>query len=136
MRGPRVLSQDAGDKMWDMLRYVVTNGTGKNAQISGVDVIGKTGTTSNNKDVWFMGASRQLACGVWMGYDKPRDLGYGSAGGAWCALRWRNFMAQGLEVWRQRNPIEKMIESTRLTDQRLRAGAPDDEGRDADYLQR
>ncbi|MDF2439097.1 MAG: penicillin-binding protein, partial [Abditibacteriota bacterium] len=82
--GARVMTEEAGDRMWDMLRYVVTNGTGENAAIRGVDVIGKTGTTSNNHDVWFMGATRKLTCGVWMGLDKPKEL-YGSAGGSWCA---------------------------------------------------
>ena len=60
--------------MWDMLRYVVTSGTGRAAQLSQRDAIGKTGTTSSNKDVWFMGATKQLVTGVWIGYDKPREL--------------------------------------------------------------
>ncbi|HEX8235392.1 MAG TPA: PBP1A family penicillin-binding protein [Abditibacteriaceae bacterium] len=122
VKGARVLGEQAGAQMWDMLRYVVTSGTGRVAQIDGVDVIGKTGTTSSNKDVWFMGATRQLVCGVWMGYDKQRDLGYGSAGGRWCAPAWRSFMWRALEVWRTRNPVERMIEDARTTDQqRLKA---------------
>ncbi len=114
VRGARVLSQEAGDKMWQMLRYVVTNGTGQQAQISGVDVIGKTGTTSSNKDVWFMGATKQLSCGVWIGYDRPSEL-YGSSGGKWSAPLWRNFMVQALETWRQRNIVASMIEDARAT---------------------
>jgi membrane peptidoglycan carboxypeptidase len=122
VKGARVLSPEAGAQMWDMLRYVVTSGTGRVVQIDGVDVIGKTGTTSSNKDVWFMGATRQLACGVWIGYDKPRDLGRGSAGGAWSGRAWRAFMWRALEVWRTRNPVERMIEDTRTTDrQKLKA---------------
>ena len=119
--GARVLSQQAADRMWEMLRYVVTNGTGTNAQISGVDVIGKTGTTSDNRDVWFMGGTTKLVCGVWMGYDKPREL-VGSAGGRWCAPAWRTFMVQALDEWDKRNPVEKMIEDKRATQmQRMRA---------------
>ena len=116
VRGARVLSEEAGNKMWDMLRYVVTNGTGENAAIDGVDVIGKTGTTSSNKDVWFMGATKQLSCGVWIGYDRPREL-YGSSGGKWSAPLWRNFMVQALEVFRKRNVMESMIEDARATSQ-------------------
>ncbi len=116
VRAARVLSVEAGNKMWDMLRYVVTSGTGKNAAIRGVDVIGKTGTTSSNKDVWFMGATKDLACGVWMGYDTPSQL-YGSAGGRWCAPAWRDFMASAIGVWRQRRPMEKLVEDARATDQ-------------------
>ena len=116
VRGARVLSEEAGNKMWEMLRYVVTNGTGENAAISGVDVIGKTGTTSSNKDVWFMGATKQLSTGVWIGYDRPREL-YGSSGGKWSAPLWRTFMVQALEVFRKRNIMESMIEDARATSQ-------------------
>ena len=121
VHGARVLSQEAGNRMWDMLRYVVTNGTGRAAQIPKVEVIGKTGTTSDNKDVWFMGSTRDLVTGVWMGYDKPREL-YGSAGGRWCAPAWREFTISALEVWAQRHKTEKLIEDARATaQQRLKA---------------
>lgn len=116
VRGARVMSSDAGDKMWQMLRYVVTNGTGRRANFAR-DVIGKTGTTSANKDVWFMGATSKLAAGVWIGYDKPRPLAHGSAGGAWCAPVWRSYMMQATDVWNKRNKIEKMVEDARLTEQ-------------------
>lgn len=121
VHGARVLSQEAGDRMWEMLSYVVSNGTGKNAQIPGVQVIGKTGTTSDNRDVWFMGATPQLVTGVWMGYDKPREL-VGSAGGKWCAPAWREFMVEALGIWAQRHQTEKLIEDERATaQQRLKA---------------
>jgi membrane peptidoglycan carboxypeptidase len=116
VHGARVLSQEAANQMWKMLRYVVTNGTGTAAQIPGVEVGGKTGTTSSNKDVWFMGATKQLVTGVWMGYDRPREL-YGSAGGRWCAPAWRNFTVQALNVWRRRDRIESMVEDARATGQ-------------------
>jgi 1A family penicillin-binding protein len=117
VRGARVLSEEAARGMWSMLRYVVTNGTGRNAQISGVEVIGKTGTTSSNKDVWFMGATKQLVCGVWLGYDTPREL-YGSSGGEWSAPAWRSFMLRAIDVWATRNPMDRMVEDARATSQR------------------
>lgn len=115
-RGARVLSPTAADHMWKMLRYVVTNGTGRAASIRGVDVIGKTGTTSSNKDVWFLGSTNELVAGVWMGYDRPREL-VGSTGGGWCAPVWRNYMVQAREIWRKRNPVKKLTEDTRATAQ-------------------
>ncbi|HEX9997529.1 MAG TPA: PBP1A family penicillin-binding protein [Abditibacterium sp.] len=118
VRGARVLSPIAANNMWQMMRYVVTNGTGRVAAIPGVDVIGKTGTTSSNKDVWFMGASKDLVTGVWMGYDRPRPLGYGSAGGAWCAPVWRRFMRPAIDIWRSRKPVERLVEDARATAQR------------------
>ncbi len=116
VRGSRVMSKDAGEKMWQMLRYVVTDGTGRKANFA-KDVIGKTGTTSSNKDVWFMGATSKLVAGVWIGYDKPRDLGGNSAGGKWCAPVWRRYMEQATDFWKKRNKTEDLIEDARLTEQ-------------------
>lgn len=117
VRGARVMSQEAGDKMWQMLRYVVTSGTGRNASIRGIDVIGKTGTTSSNKDVWFMGATPKLVAGVWIGFDKPKPLAHSAAGGRWCAPVWRSYMVQAMDFWNRRHKIEKMVEDARLTEQ-------------------
>jgi membrane peptidoglycan carboxypeptidase len=64
-----------------------------------------------------MGASKQLVCGVWMGYDRPKEL-YGSAGGSWCAPAWRSYMVQALDVWRTRDKVASMVEDARATDQR------------------
>ncbi|BCM89992.1 penicillin-binding protein 2D [Abditibacteriota bacterium] len=118
VRAARVLSQNAANEMYSMLRYNVTNGTGRPVQIPGIELIGKTGTTSSNKDVWFMGASPQLVTGVWMGYDRPRALGYGSAGGKWCGPAFREFMRQALPIWTARRPVEKLVEDARATAQR------------------
>ncbi len=118
VRAARVLSQNAANEMYAMLRYNVLAGTAKPVQIPGVELIGKTGTTSSNKDVWFMGASPQLVTGVWMGYDRPRALGYGSAGGKWCGPAFREFMREALPIWAQRRPVEKLVEDARATAQR------------------
>jgi len=122
----RVLSPQAADRMWDMLRYVVTNGTGRNAALSNAQAIGKTGTTSSNKDVWFMGATKQLATGVWLGYDRPREL-IGSSGGAWSAPAWQRFMEAATDIWKDRNKVEKAVEDARATAQRRKIASQNKE---------
>lgn len=121
IRASRVLSQNAANEMYAMLRNVVTSGTGRpvgNA-LPGMEIIGKTGTTSSNKDVWFMGASPELVTGVWMGYDTPKPLGYGSAGGKWCGPVFADFMRQAIPIWKSRpdKSMQKLVEDKRATEQ-------------------
>ena len=121
IRASRVLSKNAANEMYQMLRNVVTNGTGRpvgNA-LPGMEIIGKTGTTSANKDVWFMGASPELVTGVWMGYDTPKPLGYGSAGGKWCGPVFADFMRQAVPIWKSRpdKSMQKLVEDKRATEQ-------------------
>ena len=60
--------------MTDMLRTVVTSGTGVGAEPSNAIVAGKTGTTNSNKDAWFCGYSQYYTTAIWMGYDYPKTL--------------------------------------------------------------
>ena len=66
-----VVSPGVAYVMTDMLRGVVTSGTGKAASVSGVSIAGKTGTTSDNTDAWFVGYSPQYTASVWIGNDSP-----------------------------------------------------------------
>ena len=117
-QAPRVLSQNAANKMYQMLRYVVTNGTGRGVgnALPGIEIIGKTGTTSDGKDVWFMGASPQLVTGVWLGYDTPKPLGRGAAGGRWCGPIFADFMREAVPLWKAKRPFEKLVEDKRATE--------------------
>ncbi|MBQ2148036.1 MAG: hypothetical protein II439_07090, partial [Firmicutes bacterium] len=65
----RVLSEEVASIMLDMLRTTVTNGLSSNAKISSQPSAGKTGTTSDNFDLWFCGLTPQLTGTVWMGND-------------------------------------------------------------------
>jgi penicillin-binding protein 1A len=58
----------------DMMRSVVTSGTGYRAQAVKVPVAGKTGTSNDEKDTWFIGMTPDYAIGVWIGYDDPRQM--------------------------------------------------------------
>jgi penicillin-binding protein 1A len=67
--------------MTEMLRAVVQEGTGGRAKELGRPVAGKTGTTNDLHDAWFIGYSPEIAAGVWIGYDNARKLGLNETGG-------------------------------------------------------
>jgi len=90
----RVFSERTAAAMDDMLRAVVTEGTGSRAGGLKARVAGKTGTTDRNLDAWFVGYTPTLVAGVWVGHDRPRSLGRGATGGGVAAPIWRDFMAR------------------------------------------
>jgi penicillin-binding protein 1A len=86
--------------MTDLLQAAVMTGTGRAAQI-GRPVAGKTGTTSSNKDGWFIGFSSGLTTGVWMGRDDARTIA-GLQGGTAPARAFHDFMTVAVA----RRPVE------------------------------
>lgn len=78
-RGIRVYEVNASRMMTDMLHSVVTDGTGKAANVQNAIVAGKTGTTNSTKDIWFCGFSKYYTTSVWVGYDYPKELNGSSA---------------------------------------------------------
>ncbi|MDW2995860.1 MAG: PBP1A family penicillin-binding protein [Alphaproteobacteria bacterium] len=83
-------------QMVSMLQGVVERGTGKQARVSGHTIAGKTGTTNDVKDVWFVGFSKNLIAGVYLGYDTPKPLGRG-AGSHMAARVFADFMRVALQ---------------------------------------
>ncbi|MDR0319561.1 MAG: PBP1A family penicillin-binding protein [Rickettsiales bacterium] len=83
-------------QLTSILTGVVERGTGRRAQIKGHAIAGKTGTTNEVKDVWFVGFTTNLAVGVYMGYDTPRPLADGSGSGL-AAQIFREFMEIALD---------------------------------------
>ena len=87
----RIISNQTAKQMHVMLGEVVRRGTGKSVRrIKGA--AGKTGTSDDNRDAWFIGFTPNLTCGVWLGYDKSRSLGKGETGGRAAAPVWKDFM--------------------------------------------
>lgn len=78
-----------------ILQGVVERGTGRQAQVPGHTIAGKTGTTNDVKDVWFIGFSKNIIAGVYLGYDTPKPLGKG-AGSHMAALAFADFMKVAL----------------------------------------
>jgi 1A family penicillin-binding protein len=91
-----VLDPWATASLNNVLQGVISGGTGKSAQI-GRPAAGKTGTTSSERDVWFVGYTPQLAAAVWIGNDNNRPIGGGATGGGFAAPIWRNFMLKALK---------------------------------------
>jgi penicillin-binding protein 1A len=81
-------------KMTELMKAAVETGTGRAAQI-GRPLAGKTGTTSSNKDGWFLGFTNELTTGVWMGRDDARAVP-GLAGGRAPARAFAAFMARAV----------------------------------------
>lgn len=111
--------------MTDLLQSAVATGTGRAASI-GRPVAGKTGTTSSNKDGWFLGFSSGLTTGVWMGRDDARAVG-NLQGGTAPAAAWANFMRTAVA----RRPVEnfdtEVVFPERLEDEEMVLGEEGEE---------
>ncbi|MBG0743035.1 MAG: penicillin-binding protein [Cylindrospermopsis raciborskii KL1] len=92
----RVLDSWASAATIDIMQSVVTSGTGKGAAL-GRPSAGKTGTTSSEKDIWYVGTVPQLTTAVWVGRDDNLQLSSGATGGGMVAPIWRDFMVQALK---------------------------------------
>ena len=91
-----VISPETAFIMTNLMESVVSSGTGGRARALGRPVAGKTGTTNDMKDAWFVGYVPQLVAGVWVGYDQERSLGSGGSGGQAAAPIWTEFMQRAL----------------------------------------
>ena len=72
----QALTESTGWLMNKILQTVMTSGTGRSYKISGVECFGKTGTTTDSKDRWFVGGSPEYVAAVWYGYDMPKEIVY------------------------------------------------------------
>ena len=101
---PRVhdaVSPQTAFMMNRVLEGVISDGTGRAASRLGLPLAGKTGTTDNNTDAWFVGYTPEMAVGVWVGFDEPRSLGKRETGAQAALPIWKAFIekayADGLD---------------------------------------
>jgi len=81
----------------DMMRDVAERGSGtaaRKAVPDNIPIAGKTGTTNDNVDVWFVGMTPDLVAGVWLGFDKPKPIATGAVGGLLAAPIWGQMMGR------------------------------------------
>src|SRR6185437_2572993 len=91
-----VIDPQTAYQMVSILQGVVERGTGRIVSSIGKPLAGKTGTTNNYQDNWFIGFSPDLAAGVFVGFDQPRTLGEREEGARNAAPIFRDFMAAAL----------------------------------------
>lgn len=82
----------------NLLQGVIERGTGWKARELNRPVAGKTGTTNDNRDAWFIGYTPSLVAGVWVGYDNQRSLGPKATGARAALPIWLNFMKQAVQT--------------------------------------
>ena len=93
-QGEQLISAEAAYQMTSMLRDVIERGTGTPARSLGVrgPVGGKTGTTDDYRDAWFVGFSTSVVVGVWVGFDQPAPIGRDGSGARVALPIWADFM--------------------------------------------
>ena len=102
--GRRVLKETTAYMVTEMMKDVITSGTGGLARLNGITVAGKTGTTSDDKDLVFAGYTPYYCAGVWMGYDTPKRINYDKS---YHLLLWKDVMTKIHEGLPNQNIMEK-----------------------------
>jgi penicillin-binding protein 1A len=93
----QVISAETAYLVTSLLQSVIDHGTGKRAKALERPAAGKTGTTNDMNDAWFIGYTPQLLAGLWVGFDEKRSLGKHETGGRIAAPIWERFMERALE---------------------------------------
>lgn len=93
----RVINEVTAYQITSMMEGVVDRGTASGTVNLPVAVAGKTGTTNEARDVWFVGFTSNIVAGCYIGYDTPRSLGAGAGGGSLCGPVFNAFMEEAIE---------------------------------------
>lgn len=87
----KIYEENAARNMTDMLQSVLTDGTAKGVSLNDMPAAGKTGTTNDNRDGWFVGYTKYYTTSIWVGYDQPKKVP-GLTGSSYPAAIWQDFM--------------------------------------------
>jgi penicillin-binding protein 1A len=124
----QVISAQTAYLMTYLLSGVMTNGTGRSLQI-GRPSAGKTGTSNDLRDAWFLGYTPQLVCGVWVGQDDNKPLGRKETGARAAGPIWREFMKEALANQEPLDfPVAEGVVFHRIDRQTGRSLPPGDNG--------
>ena len=93
----KIFDEKKSYQMVSILKGAVDRGTGRKTRIKGIEIAGKTGTTNNNTDAWFIGFTSDLIIGVYTGFDKPESLGKRETGSSVAAPIFRKFVEKFYE---------------------------------------
>jgi penicillin-binding protein 1A len=120
----QVLGRAEAFQITSMLQSVVDGGTGRVLRRMGIrgPVAGKTGTTNNGADVWFIGYTPTVVAGFWFGYDSPRQISSNASGGRLAAPAWATFYLDG---WHERSPSGSWRPPAGLTERSIDASNGD-----------
>jgi penicillin-binding protein 1A len=95
----RVMDPVTAYQLTSMMKGVVDRGTARRTVNLSVPTAGKTGTTNEAKDVWFVGFTSNIVAGCYIGYDQPRGLGRGASGGGMCGPVFQRFMTKAVKKY-------------------------------------
>lgn len=95
--GEPVISPETAFVLTDLMEAVIREGTGWRIKALKRPVAGKTGTTNDLRDAWFMGYVPGLVTGVWVGYDEPKEMGKGETGSRAASPIWLYYMSEALD---------------------------------------
>ena len=125
----QVISSQTAFLMTHLLRGVIQNGTGRQMKELNRPLAGKTGTTNDLRDAWFMGYSPQMVCGVWVGQDDNQPLGRRETGARAAGPIWKDFMGRALkDLPAEDFPVPEKVVFARVDKETGRPVAPGQAG--------
>ena len=127
--GQRTMREETAFILTSVLQGVVERGTGSRARVLGRPVAGKTGTTQEATDAWFIGYTPNLVAGVWVGYDTRRSLGPHESSATLAVPIWTRFMQQALkDIPPEEFPVPENVTSVLVNYSSGRPTTLDDKG--------